>query len=110
MIGTLSSPETPFQITPCRLENAGGTLLDLISDIRAAAARLGDRLHPKTAADLADRVRIMNSYYSNLIEGHFTRPREIERAMQSAPVPDQSAGRNFSNRSRGAREAPAFHR
>jgi Fic family protein len=73
------------RITPCRLENAGGTLLDLISDIRAAAARLGDRLHPKTAADLADRVRIMNSYYSNLIEGRFTRPREIERAMKSAP-------------------------
>ena len=90
----MNSPETPFRITPCRLENAGGTLLDLISDIRAAASRLGDRLHPKTAADLADRVRIMNSYYSNLIEDHFTRPRDIERAMQSAPEPDQGAGRH----------------
>jgi Fic family protein len=38
-------------------------------------------LHPKTAANLADLVRVMNCYYSNLIEGHNTRPREIERAL-----------------------------
>ena len=34
-----------------------------------------------TAADLADLVRIMNTYYSNLIEGHDTRPRDIARAL-----------------------------
>ena len=34
-----------------------------------------------TAANLADLVRIMNTYYSNLIEGHNTRPRDIERAL-----------------------------
>ena len=39
------------------------------------------RLHPKTAANLADLVRLMNCYYSNLIEGHHIRPRDIERAM-----------------------------
>jgi Fic family protein len=38
-------------------------------------------LHPRTAANLADLVRVMNTYYSNLIEGHNTRPRDIERAL-----------------------------
>ena len=31
-------------------------------------------------------VRIMNTYYSNLIEGHVTRPRDIERAIAFAPA------------------------
>ena len=26
-------------------------------------------------------IRLMNSYYSNRIEGHNTRPRDIERAL-----------------------------
>jgi Fic family protein len=42
---------------------------------------LGDALHPKTAANLAELVRVMNTYYSNVIEGHDTRPRDIERAL-----------------------------
>lgn len=45
------------------------------------SAKLGRSLHPRTAANLADLVRIMNTYYSNLIEGHHTRPRDIERAL-----------------------------
>jgi Fic family protein len=38
-------------------------------------------LHPRTAASLAGVVRIMNTYYSNLIEGHNTLPKDIERAL-----------------------------
>ena len=38
-------------------------------------------MHPQTAAHLANLVRIMNTHYSNLIEGHDTRPRDIERAL-----------------------------
>jgi Fic family protein len=53
----------------------------VIAEISAASATLGRALHPKTAANLADLVRLMNTYYSNLIEGHNTRPREIERAL-----------------------------
>ncbi len=44
-------------------------------------AALERALHPHTAAALADLVRVMNTYYSNLIEGHDTRPRDIERAL-----------------------------
>jgi len=38
-------------------------------------------LHPQSSANLADLVRVMNAYYTNLIEGHNTRPRDIERAL-----------------------------
>src|SRR3954451_12208971 len=33
-------------------------------------------------ASLADLVRAMNCYYSNLIEGHDTHPIDIERALK----------------------------
>jgi Fic family protein len=39
-------------------------------------------MHARSAAGLAEAVRIMNCYYSNLIEGHNTTPREIEAALQ----------------------------
>jgi Fic family protein len=73
--------ETPFRIEPCWLEDHSPALSDAISALSMAGGRLGSRLHPRTAASLADLVRIMNSYYSNLIEGHNTRPRDIERAL-----------------------------
>ncbi|HEX4139329.1 MAG TPA: Fic family protein, partial [Candidatus Methylacidiphilales bacterium] len=38
---------------------------------------------PATRAKLALLVREMNSYYSNLIEGHKTFPRDLERARQN---------------------------
>jgi Fic family protein len=56
--------------------------LDLVASLVAAAKHLEERFHPRTGASLAALVRIMNCYYSNLIEGHNTTPREIESAMQ----------------------------
>ena len=53
----------------------------MIADLAASSATLGKALHPRTAANLADLVRVMNTYYSNLIEGHNTRPGDIERAL-----------------------------
>lgn len=73
--------ETPERIEPARLEQAPEAVLDAVAELSGAAAALGDRLHPQTAANLAALVRIMNSYYSNLIEGNNTRPRDIERAL-----------------------------
>jgi TOBE domain len=74
--------ETPARIEPCLLDEVGAELLDLATSLSAVAANLGARLHPRSAAGLADAVRIMNCYYSNLIEGHNTTPREIEAALQ----------------------------
>ena len=73
--------ESVSRIEPARLEEPTGPIADAIAELTAAAATLGKYLHPRTASNLADLVRIMNTYYSNLIEGHDTRPREIERAL-----------------------------
>lgn len=77
----MSSIETPQRIEPARLEEPSQTISDLVAELSAVSATLGKALHPATAANLADLVRIMNSYYSNLIEGHHTRPRDIQRAL-----------------------------
>jgi Fic family protein len=46
------------------------------------SAALGNRQHPVTLDTLRELLRIINSYYSNLIEGHNTHPHDIVRAMQ----------------------------
>jgi Fic family protein len=83
--------ESVSRIEPARLDEPTGPIADAIAELAAAAATLGKALHPRTASNLADLVRIMNTYYSNLIEGHDTRPLEIERAL--AGELDQDEGR-----------------
>ncbi len=83
-------PEAPSRIEPCWLEQIPLEIGDLIADLTSAAERLGSRLHPQTTRNLADLVRVMNCYYSNLIEGHHTRPRDIERALANDLDSDQT--------------------
>jgi len=73
--------ESVSRIEPTRPENPPEALADLVAELSTSSAKLGRSLHPSTASNLAELVRIMNTYYSNLIEGHDTRPREIERAL-----------------------------
>src|SRR6266536_6163895 len=73
--------ETVERIEPTRLEDLSEAISDVVAELSAAAAKLGHALNPQTAANLAGLVRIMNTYYSNLIEGHDTRPRDIARAL-----------------------------
>jgi Fic family protein len=73
--------ESVQRIEPARLEEAGEAIGDVVAELSAASATLARALHPRTAANLAVLVRLMNAYYSNLIEGHNTRPRDIERAL-----------------------------
>lgn len=74
--------ETPSRIEPARLEESvPARTADLAGQLMTDARELGRPLHPATRRELADMVRILNSYYSNLIEGHKTRPRDIERAL-----------------------------
>lgn len=83
--------EAPSRIEPARLEDAPAAIADLVAELAAKSAVLGAKLHPLTAANLASLVRLMNTYYSNLIEGHDTRPRDIERAL--AGDLDENEGR-----------------
>ncbi len=73
--------EAPSRIEPARVEDPTEAISDVVAELSASSATLGKALHPRTAASLADVVRIMNTYYSNLIEGHNTLPKEIERAL-----------------------------
>jgi Fic family protein len=82
--------ETPARIEPCSFdEDIPRVLADLASEIQRESALLGRDLHPDAAAELADFVRVMNCYYSNLIEGHDTRPRDIERALAGAELDEE---------------------
>ena len=79
--------ETPGRIEPCFFEeHIPAELADLSVEIQREASGLGKGLHPDSAAELADLVRMMNCYYSNLIEGHNTRPRDIEKALAGAEL------------------------
>ncbi len=56
-------------------------IADLALDLASKAAGFRRSLPPQIATSLADLVRSMNCYYSNLIEGHDTHPIDIERAL-----------------------------
>jgi len=73
--------ETTFHIEPTRLESIPARLADTISEVTLVSTQLSQRLHPTTAASLANLLRLTNSYYSNLIEGNVTRPLDIERGL-----------------------------
>src|SRR6185312_14855973 len=92
VIGQMDAIESVQRIEPARLEEPGEGIADLVAELSAASAELGNTLHPLTAANLADLVRIMNAYYSNLIEGHNTRPRDIERALAGNLYEDAPGG------------------
>ena len=58
-------------------------LTDLALDLTQKSAGFRRSLPPTLLASLADLVRAMNCYYSNLIEGHDTHPVDIERALKN---------------------------
>src|SRR6266404_3611143 len=60
-----------------------GALTDLALDLAQKSAGFRRSLPPSLLASLADLVRAMNCYYSNLIEGHDTHPIDIERALKN---------------------------
>ncbi|HEY5237022.1 MAG TPA: Fic family protein [Rhizomicrobium sp.] len=75
--------ETSYRFEPCFPETFGSEILDLVAAIARKSAALDEKLDPRTACSLADLVRVMSSFYSNLIEGHNTLPREIEAALEN---------------------------
>jgi Fic family protein len=59
-----------------------GELKDMAQAVIVASATLEGRIASPTAVALGDRLRFLNSYHSNLIEGHKTSIRDIEAALQ----------------------------
>jgi len=74
----LMEPMVVSQSAPQR-----GELNDLALDLAASAAGFRKGLPDGVHSALADLVRAMNCYYSNLIEGHDTHPVDIERALKN---------------------------
>src|ERR1051326_8189225 len=65
-------------------------LVDLALELAQRSAGFRRSLPESLLASLADLVRAMNCYYSNLIEGHDTHPVDIEKALKN----DYSKDRN----------------
>jgi Fic family protein len=57
-------------------------LTDLALELEQKSAGFRRSLPESLLSSLADLVRAMNCYYSNLIEGHDTHPIDIERALK----------------------------
>ena len=58
-------------------------LAELAFELTQKSASFKGSLQPTIVTSLANLVRSMNCYYSNLIEGHDTHPIDIERALNS---------------------------
>lgn len=85
MIGN-SNPKKPISegiglMEPMRPSGEHPELSDLALALVSESSRLAGMLHPKVQASVGDLVRSMNCYYSNLIEGHDTHPKDIDRAL-----------------------------
>lgn len=63
-------------------------LEELAITLVARSNQLAGQLHPNARDSIGGLVRSMNCYYSNLIEGHNTHPREIDRALADEYSPD----------------------
>ncbi len=58
-----------------------GSLLDRAASLVTECHRLSGQVGQSLGAALRPRLRAMNSYYTNKIEGQHTRPADIERAL-----------------------------
>jgi len=68
-------------IEPCLPSSERVELDDLALDLATKSSELAGKLRPEVRESIADLVRSMNCYYSNLIEGHNTHPRDIDQAL-----------------------------
>jgi Fic family protein len=79
--GEIVSIMEPLLIGENSRHRAG--LTDLALELAQKSAGFRRSLPPFLLNSLADLVRAMNCYYSNLIEGHDTHPVDIERALKN---------------------------
>lgn len=73
----------PHQFEPLLPQRELGNIVDETRRVFELSHRLRGALHPATVAAVRELVRNMNSYYSNLIEGQSTHPRNIDRALRA---------------------------
>lgn len=77
--------ESPGLMEPLQIHNGSpqrAALTELAVELAAKSAGFRRSLPAGVVEALAELVRAMNCYYSNLIEGHNTHPVDIERALR----------------------------
>ncbi|NER36849.1 MAG: hypothetical protein F6J93_23250 [Oscillatoria sp. SIO1A7] len=78
----MRSPTEPVTLMEPMLPSEGSQLLeDLAADLIARNSTLNAQVPKTVAARIGDLVRAINCYDSNLIEGHHTHLRDINRAL-----------------------------
>jgi Fic family protein len=75
-------------LDPVLPESLPPSIIDLADALPRKTQFLAGRLPPETAARLGRLLQITNTYYSNLIEGQYTEPADMQQA-QAAPVKDR---------------------
>lgn len=83
MSSKISFYSNPSAMEPLFPEDTTGKLEKLATELLEKTAKLTGTLNPVTRKSIADFLRPMNSYYSNLIEGHDTHPIDIAKAMKN---------------------------
>ena len=73
--------ETVASMEPMLPAQGQRELEDLAMKLAKKGSALAGALHPVVRQSMGDLVRSMNCYYSNLIEGHDTHPRDIDKAL-----------------------------
>lgn len=74
---------TIVSMEPLLPDDPNGELESLALDLIEKSGRLSGAMNPITRAGIANFLRPMNSYYSNLIEGHDTHPIDIDKALNN---------------------------
>src|ERR1017187_5845520 len=72
----------PSTMTPLLPEDTKNELNELVVTLMKKSSALSNALTPTTRESLVRLIEPMNSYYSNLIEGHNTNPLDIEKAIK----------------------------
>jgi Fic family protein len=89
----------PSAMEPLLPESRRGELAELSCEIFRKAGQISGQVPTQVVRTrIAQLVREMNSYYSNLIEGHKTLPRDIERALKEeySENPSKRANQHLS--------------
>ena len=74
--------DSPSDMEPLLPADRDGSLAEMATRLAVKTAKLEKSFRPHTRSKVAQLVRSMNGYYSNLIEGHRTKPHEIENALK----------------------------
>ena len=91
----------PLSLEPAIPSRRLGELKDMAQEVMVSSATLEGRIAPETAKALGNCLRLLNSYHSNLIEGHKTSILDIEAALKKDFLMD--------SRKRYAQELCAAH-